>query len=70
MEKVPGISKAITISDHLLSSIEDEILNGLWTDGAHHKQESLENILKLLFGNKRSQELFSDSDTTWDRPYE
>jgi hypothetical protein len=39
-----------------LQEVKEELLNGLCTDGGHHKQYSLEQVFTLLFGEEALEE--------------
>ena len=41
------------------------LLRGLHTDGAHHKQWYLEEILKLIIGVKEVKKLKSSLNSNW-----
>lgn len=52
-----GITETMTRLKNLLTQIEDAALDGLCTDGAHHKQYYLELILELTAGEKEVSKL-------------
>jgi len=49
---------------NIVREVQEECLNGLYTDGAHHKQESLDTILKLVSSAEEVEE-FKSTDGDW-----
>jgi hypothetical protein len=48
------------VEDHEAESITELCVNGLTTDGAHHKQWYLESILSFVIGKKKLNALKQD----------
>ena len=65
----PGVTSDRVNADVLLD-IVDVVVDGLLTDGGHHKQASLEEILRIIYGNVVFNQFKKDSKEAgwgWER---